>query len=134
LRNLAVVHEQPMHVIIVSHDLWYFDHVHPEPADANGVFKLRYTFPRDGRYLLFADLTPKGNRSQVFRVPLEVRAGKASTDGYLEHEARLVPDTVAGKLVGTVPFPKTPQNSASWEEGKLEGETLQAELIRQPRT
>lgn len=31
-----------------------------------------YIFPRPGKYLLFADITPFGNRNQIFRIPVSV--------------------------------------------------------------
>lgn len=70
LRDLARVHEYLLHLIVVSDDLGFFDHVHPVQQD-DGSFALPYTFPRDGRYLLFADVTPKGARSQVFRTSVQ---------------------------------------------------------------
>lgn len=71
LRDLAIVHEHPLHLIVVSDDLRFFDHVHPVPQP-DGSLSLDYTFPSAGRYLLFADLTPQGARSQVFRLPVTI--------------------------------------------------------------
>lgn len=31
VRDLQIVHEKPMHLLVVSDDLAQFDHVHPEP-------------------------------------------------------------------------------------------------------
>ena len=76
LRNLVVVHEHLLHLIVVSDDLVFFDHVHPM-IQKDGSFLLDYEFPHDGRYLLFADVTPRGERSQVFRLPLAI--GSAET-------------------------------------------------------
>jgi hypothetical protein len=73
LRDLAIVHEKPLHLIIVSADLSFFDHVHPTPRD-DGRLELAYTFPAAGPYVLFADITPQGGRSQVFRFPLTIGA------------------------------------------------------------
>jgi uncharacterized membrane protein len=71
LRDLALVHKHLLHLIIVSEDLSFFDHVHPMRQD-DGTFTLKYAFPREGLYLLFADITPDGARSQVFRIPLKI--------------------------------------------------------------
>jgi uncharacterized membrane protein len=73
LRGLTVVHEHPLHLIIVSADLDLFDHVHPT-LQPDGTLVLAYAFPRAGRYLLYADVTPAGQRAQVFRLPVAVRA------------------------------------------------------------
>jgi uncharacterized membrane protein len=75
--DLLVVHEHLLHLIIVSDDLESFDHVHPVRKD-DGSFTIDYRFPRPGNFLLFADITPRGERSQVFRLPLHVRGDTPS--------------------------------------------------------
>lgn len=75
LRDLEVVHTKRMHLIVASEDLSFFDHIHPVPQ-LDGTLVLDYTFPRSGRYALYADITPKGERNQVFSMPVEV-AGQA---------------------------------------------------------
>jgi len=69
--NLLVVHEHLLHLIIVTEDLSFFDHVHPV-RQADGSFTLDYKFPHGGSFLLFADITPSGERAQVFRLPVTV--------------------------------------------------------------
>jgi uncharacterized membrane protein len=70
-RDLMVVHEHLLHLIVVSADLNYFDHVHPV-MQPDGSLTLPYTFPHSGQYLLYADVTPTGQRGQVFRLPVNV--------------------------------------------------------------
>jgi len=79
LRALSVVHEHPLHLIIVSSDFELFDHVHPI-AEPDGSLVLPYAFPRAGRYLLYADVTPAGQRAQVFRLPVAVRAAEDASE------------------------------------------------------
>ena len=55
-----LVHEKPMHLIIVRDDLSYFDHLHLEPQ--HGVFNTSYSFPNAGDYKLWVDVKPKGGR------------------------------------------------------------------------
>lgn len=62
VKNLAIVHDRILHVIIVGEDLSTFAHIHPEdfgslPSDAKekGSFSVRYTFPKAGKYLIAAD-------------------------------------------------------------------------------
>ncbi len=71
VRDLAIVHTKKLHLIIASSDLSYFDHVHPE-LQPDGSLILDYAFPHAGDYLLYADLTPTGDRNQVFRLPVNV--------------------------------------------------------------
>ncbi|HVU51710.1 MAG TPA: DUF2231 domain-containing protein [Polyangia bacterium] len=72
LRDLMVVHEHPLHLIVVSAAFDLFDHVHPT-LEPDGSLSLAYAFPRPGMYLLYADITPAGRRAQVFRLPVTVR-------------------------------------------------------------
>lgn len=59
IKELEIVHEKPMHLIIVSEDLKEFYHLHPE-LQSNGAFKTTFTFPTGGYYRIYADVTPKG--------------------------------------------------------------------------
>jgi hypothetical protein len=71
LHDLQTVHEHLLHLIIVGDDLIYFDHIHPVLQE-DGSLQIEYAFPNDGTYLLFADIMPRGERSQVFRLPVDV--------------------------------------------------------------
>jgi hypothetical protein len=112
---LDVQHDKKLHLIIVSKDLAYFDHVHPDyqasgsyditvlPKGANyskNVFTNETKFEQGGQYVLFADYLPSGSSNQVERIELEVAGAPyqpktfkqekttATTDGY---EVSLVP-------------------------------------------
>ncbi|MGO4180563.1 hypothetical protein AB4Z17_05210 [Paenibacillus sp. TAF43_2] len=52
-------HEKKLHLIAVSKDLSYFDHIHPE-YKGNGQFEITTSFPFGGDYKLFADYIPTG--------------------------------------------------------------------------
>src|SRR5687768_11921513 len=56
---LDVEHEKKIHLILVSADLSWFDHIHPE-YDADGSYKVKTQFPAPGKYKLFADYKPSG--------------------------------------------------------------------------
>lgn len=71
ITELEVVHTRKLHLIVVGEDLNFFDHVHPAPQP-DGSLRLEYRFPTAGAYVLFADLTPQGDRNQVFRLPVAV--------------------------------------------------------------
>lgn len=60
IKEFELVHDKPMHLIIVRDDLSYFDHLHLEPQ--NGVFTTSYSFPDAGDYKLWVDVKPKGGR------------------------------------------------------------------------
>jgi uncharacterized membrane protein len=71
LPSLPVVHEHPLHVTVVSSDLTFFDHVHPQPQK-DGSLQLDYRFPHPGHYLIFGEYFPAGQRDQAFRFPIAV--------------------------------------------------------------
>lgn len=84
---LDLQHEKKIHLIVVSDDLSYFEHIHPEyQADgsyqisvlgkgqnyANDAGKHETRFENGGNYLLFADYKPTGGAHQVEKVPIKV--------------------------------------------------------------
>jgi hypothetical protein len=62
--ELDRVHEQLMHLFVVSKDFSWFNHLHPE-YQGNGTFTLKAILPRAGDYKLYADYTPKGGQQEV---------------------------------------------------------------------
>src|SRR5262249_7136465 len=79
LREFERVHEQLMHLIIVSRDLSTFEHLHPDFDPGTGTFTLKHTFPTGGEYRVFADTTPKGAGMQVLMTPLRVQGPAGPT-------------------------------------------------------
>lgn len=75
VRDLQIVHEKPMHLLVVSNDLAEFNHLHPEPQ-ADGSLKVTHTFPNGGAYKLYADFTPPNASQIVDRLDVNV-AGDA---------------------------------------------------------
>lgn len=55
-----LVHEKLMHMIIVSKDLSYFSHIHPE-YKGNGEFDITTSLPAAGDYNIITEFTPKGS-------------------------------------------------------------------------
>ena len=63
--DFETIHEKTFHLFIVSRDLEYFAHVHPE-RQKNGAFLLRHPLP-PGEYMLIADFLPVGGTSQMLQ-------------------------------------------------------------------
>lgn len=61
--DFAILHEKTFHLFIVSRDLAYFAHVHPEPRP-DGTFLLKHPLP-PGEYMVLADFLPSGGSSQM---------------------------------------------------------------------
>ncbi len=85
---LDVQHEKKIHLIVVSNDLSYFEHIHPH-FQADGSYKIdvlengkSYTngpgknetrFDNGGDYTMFADYLPSGGSHQVEKVSVNVK-------------------------------------------------------------
>lgn len=84
---LDIQHDKKMHLIVVSKDLSYFDHIHPEfnsdgsykiavlangASYTNGQFASETRFDKGGEYVLFADYLPSGATHQLERIELNV--------------------------------------------------------------
>lgn len=72
--QFEVIHEKIFHLFLISQDLQYFTHEHPERT-SDGTFKLPVTLPRPGLYRMLADFYPTGGTPQL--VPLTL-----TTSGY----------------------------------------------------
>ncbi|MCC6414058.1 MAG: hypothetical protein IT270_20585 [Saprospiraceae bacterium] len=87
---LDLVHEKKMHLIVVSDDLSWFEHIHPE-YQASGSYDIKLLgsndkftngrgatelrFDNGGRYWAFVDYKPSGGKNQVDKIEINV-AGK----------------------------------------------------------
>ena len=95
VREFEVVHEKPLHLILVSADFGWFEHQHPAPS-ADGRFRLAWTFPRSGRYFLYTDFTPTDGDNQILRATLDV----GGTAEKLRRSPVLIADVGAVKTSG----------------------------------
>jgi hypothetical protein len=70
--ELETIHEQKAHLIIVSEDLEYFNHVHPTRVD-NGEYSLQMNLPYGGSYKLYVEYKPEGSKkiTDVFDLEAE---------------------------------------------------------------
>lgn len=75
--DFARVHEQVFHLFIVSRDLAYFAHVHPQQGP-DGSFALKHRLP-PGEFMLFADFLPKRGSAQMVQRAI-VSPGMAAPD------------------------------------------------------
>jgi hypothetical protein len=64
VKKFEVVHERLFHLFVVSHDLEYFAHEHPEPQP-DASFALSAKLPKPGIYRLLADYYPSGGTPQL---------------------------------------------------------------------
>jgi hypothetical protein len=71
VKDLEIVHEKILHLLLVSDDLSWFAHEHPKLQSDNS-FTLAETFPHPGRFTLFHDFTTTRAGMQVVPVELTV--------------------------------------------------------------
>jgi hypothetical protein len=89
-----IVHTKQIHFMVVSADMKYFAHEHPN-LGADGKYTLAYTFPTGGEYHLFADVAPKGAGSQILMQPIRVSGPVPASAGTRKFVSSLS-DTVDG--------------------------------------
>lgn len=77
VKTVEIVHEQPLHLLMVSKDLSWYAHEHPV-LQPDGTFTFAWTFPAGGEYTLFHDFTPKDVGMQVVPVTLKVEGTPAA--------------------------------------------------------
>lgn len=92
VKDVEIVHEMPLHLLMVSKDLSWYAHEHPK-LEADGTFTMTWTFPSGGDYTLFHDFTPKDVRHAG-------RAGDTQGRGRIE-----------GRRAG---LPRTPTSPRPW--------------------
>jgi hypothetical protein len=89
--DFEYVHEKPVHFLIASADLADFDHIHPELA-ADDSYQVAYTFPRGGKYRVWADYSLPGEAPRVDAFDVSL-SGPRDARGELapEHRITLAP-------------------------------------------
>lgn len=78
ISKFDVAHEQLMHLIVVSNDLEFFNHLHPSYED-NGRFTIEAQLPKSGGYTLFSDYKPTGQTQQVSALKTQVPGSSSSS-------------------------------------------------------
>lgn len=73
VEHFAEVHDKLYHLFVLSRDMEFFEHLHPEPQK-DGSFTLQVTLPKPGHYMLYSDFFPEGGGPQIISTPI-VTAG-----------------------------------------------------------
>src|SRR5579884_177755 len=64
VQKFRAVHEKLFHLFLISQDLQFFLHEHPQLTD-DSVFRLETRLPKPGRYRLLCDFYPEGGTPQL---------------------------------------------------------------------
>jgi hypothetical protein len=98
IKKFEIVHERQYHLFVISQDMEFFQHIHPEEQE-DGTWSIEVTLPKPGYYKILSDFMPSGGSSQFIARPLV-------TTGYVgdlaADSAHLVPDTVSTKTVDDI--------------------------------
>lgn len=84
---LDVEHDKKIHLIVVSEDLSYFMHLHPEYT-AQGNYTVSTVFPDAGNYIAYSDYRPTGAVHQLEKTGLTVQ-GKPAKKAAVYHTEQL---------------------------------------------
>jgi hypothetical protein len=109
LTRFAVVHDRPLHLIVVRDDLSGFQHLHPTMA-ADGTWSIRLTLARPGQYRAYADfvaLDAKGAQTAVvlgtdLTVPGSARVQALPPPGTIDDPDGYTVSSEGRLIVGTV--------------------------------
>ncbi len=91
--KFQLVHEKLFHLFVVSRDLQFFAHVHPD-FRTDGRFEIDQVFPGTGLYRMLADFYPDGGTPQL-AVKTVIVPGKTQSAATLvrDYAPTLVRDT-----------------------------------------
>jgi hypothetical protein len=87
--EFEVNHEKLLHLMVISKDLSYFQHIHPE-YKGDGVFEIANDFPAGGEYRLIADFQPSGGDAMSKMTWVRI-------EGHPAKPVPVVPDTSLDK-------------------------------------
>ncbi|MBI4906532.1 MAG: hypothetical protein HY820_23085 [Acidobacteria bacterium] len=104
VKNFEVVHEKLFHLFLISEDLSFFAHEHPEPQ-SSGEFTFRTALPKPGAYRIATDFYPAGGTPQMVVSTLFV-AGKAGVKAPLKADVH--PQQAANIRVSMTSEPPQP--------------------------
>jgi hypothetical protein len=63
IKDFDIIHDKLMHLIIVNkEDLSHFAHIHPKLNRETGIFHIVHTFAKAGRYKMWIDAKPRGDK------------------------------------------------------------------------
>jgi hypothetical protein len=95
IKDFEVVHDKRWHLFVISQDMTFFEHIHPEESN-DGTWSVEVKLPKPGVYGVFSDFLPGGGSSQFLARPLITAGFKGEP---LVQSAHLVPDTVETQTI-----------------------------------
>ena len=103
LVKFELIHERLFHLFLISQDLRYFAHEHPE-AHADGTFTYTATLPSAGTYRVLCDFYPAGGTPQMIAKTI-VLPGAAANPSIREDMAAKAGENLRVSLIAEPPRP-----------------------------
>lgn len=94
VRDLEIVHEKLVHLIVVRDGLDVFSHLHPDLVE--GTFSKTVTFPAAGTYFLYADFKPLGGQPVTAMAEVRVQGDAVAAPALEVH----VPGRIMTEALG----------------------------------
>lgn len=103
VRNLQMVHEKMLHLIVVSADLSEFAHLHPQQIN-DGSFQITHTLQYGGEYRLFADFKPSQGEPVIEKLKLKVEGDARRPVALVESAKRVDQDGLLVTMMTSKPL------------------------------
>ncbi|MBT2758798.1 hypothetical protein J7E71_23280 [Mesobacillus foraminis] len=81
----SVVHEKQMHLLAISQDLSFFQHIHPK-YKGDGEFEVNTRFPNPGIYKLYADFMPEDGTQKLATYEVTIQGTVHDKEIYPDRE------------------------------------------------
>jgi hypothetical protein len=118
--DLLVVHEKPLHLMLVDPSLTDYQHVHPQPTATKGEWTFSFLPRFGGTYRLFADFTPVATgRGLYANTDLVVSGTAAEPRPEIRTAAKEEPSAAPRRGVETPPY--TPADNVAFAPVEQEG-------------
>jgi hypothetical protein len=107
IKELELVHDKLMHVIIVAEDLSYFAHIHPTIVGGtnDSTFTVSHTFPESGKYKLWVDFRPKGGNQTLAAFKFNVTGQPIHRSEELVHDGKYTKKSLDGQYQISLKIP-----------------------------
>jgi hypothetical protein len=114
VRDFEIVHEKKFHLFLISQDMTWFQHIHPEVMP-DGSFAITVQFPKPAFYRVLTDFWPLSGTPQLVEKTLLV-----SGPGFKLQTAKLQTDLSPQKTENmTVEFTTVPQHPVAGQKAMI---------------
>ena len=100
VKDFDIAHTKLIHLLVVSKDLSWFAHEHPE-QQPDGTFIHTQIFPAGGQYYTFVDVAPRGAGSQILMGSVKVAGTTPAAIPLVPSGTTNTADGIKASLKGT---------------------------------